>query len=102
MITLKFDDKDPLSVLNYQLDFTDLLADIAPVSVVSLTWAIQSPAGDLTPVTIGSHTEDSPITQSTVSLAGGTLGNGYLARCTVTLSDGEVMLVSFSLGVSYT
>lgn len=96
-IKLSFEPQDPADSLIYELSFEDTLASVAPVTISSLSWSMAPIDGDLSPMAIVAHSEDSPITYTRVQLAGGTLGNTYTARCSLQFSDGEHLTVSFTV-----
>jgi len=102
MITLRFPDKDPAAQENYLIDFTNELAARSPVTIAAVSWSVIAIPGDLAPLVVVAHVEPVDNSSSTVALSGGTLGNTYVVRCSITYSDGETEPVSFYLAIGYT
>ncbi len=101
-LSLLFKPQDPTAVIDYDLDFTDEVAENAPLTLTALSWSVLAIFGDVAPLTIVSQANLPDFSGSTVRVTGGTLGLTYLVRCARTWSDGERDVVSFELPVGIT
>lgn len=79
-------DKDPESTLQYTMDWTNWLATSETVSTSNFT--VDSITGDADPLTV-SGTSITDNKKCNVTLTGGTVGNIYTVRNTITTSDSQ-------------
>jgi hypothetical protein len=71
--------KDPDDIIDYQIDFTNWLADGDTIS----SSTVSAPAG----ITLVSSSNNT--TAIAARLSGGTLGTTYVVPCQATLADGQ-------------
>ena len=88
-------DKDPEAELDYTLDWSEYLPEGVALSTAS--WSIDSISGDSDPLVAGASTIVGE--QTTVVISGGTVGNIYTVRCTITTDNGNTDRRSFRISV---
>lgn len=101
-ISLLAKPQDTTASIDHELDFTDELADEAPLTLTALSWAIAPITGDPSPAVILTQANAPDFSSSTVRVTGGTGGYVYLLRCSRVWSDGERDVVSIQLPVGIT
>ena len=87
--------KDPSSVLDYTIDWTNWLGGNDTVS--SVTYDLET--GITTSTAIGGAATSNTTTSTTVNIAGGTAGNIYNVKCTMTTTNGRTVVRNFRVKV---
>jgi hypothetical protein len=104
-ITITFPSQDPNDELVYELTLGGsggLIERIAPLTITACTWDIIPIGSDVTPLQIHSHSEAPDFSVLRVRLGEGSLGNRYVVRAGLTLSDGQRMHIAFYVAIDYT
>jgi len=89
--------KDPGSSLPYGFDWTDWLADLGSgIIITDSVWTIELINGDANPLVDSNHlTRAGTIT--TIDISGGTDGNRYTVKNTITTSSGATAVDTFDI-----
>jgi len=90
----RFIKKDPSSVLDYTIDWTNWLSGDTVSSVV---YDLEN--GITTSTAIGGVAVSNTTTTTTVNIAGGTAGNIYNVKCTMTTTNGRTVVKNFRIKV---
>ena len=88
-------DKDPLAELDYSLDWSEYTQSGDSISTAS--WSIDAISGDASPLATGASSVVGDTT--TVIISGGSVGNIYTVRCTITTTEGLTDRRSFRISV---
>jgi hypothetical protein len=89
--------KDPDAQLTYTVDWTDWLIDSDTLSVAE--WAVSTISGDANPLTVEANGIVTGTQQAYVELSGGTAGEIYEVKNTITTTDGAVDVRRFKVKV---
>lgn len=79
-------EKDPQSVLDYTIDWTDWLINNDALS--TMTWTISTISGDASPLAKTSDLIDLSTNKTTIYVSGGTANNNYRVTCRITTDAG--------------
>tara|TARA_R110000796_G_scaffold24830_1_gene70560 strand:- start:321 stop:656 length:336 start_codon:yes stop_codon:yes gene_type:complete len=90
-------DKDADAVLNYTFDYTNWLASGETITVS--TWTVDAIAGDSDPVTVNASVIVSGSKKVQIVVGGGTVGNIYSLRNTITTQDANTEVKFFRIVV---
>jgi len=104
-IAITFPNQDPDDELVYELTLdgpNGLIERIAPLTITGCAWDILPIGDDQVPLQIHSHSEAPDFSSLRVRLGEGSLGNRYIVRAGLTLSDGQRMHVAFYVSIDYT
>jgi hypothetical protein len=96
---IRFKPKTPGAALDYTLDFSAMILDAAPATLLGVAWSIVAIAGDATPLAIVAQSLTGSV--SVVRLSGGVALESYSVRGQCSWSDGETSVVSFVLPIDY-
>ena len=85
-----FIDKDPEATLIYTFDWTNWLgANDATETISTSNWTVDTITGDSDPIIVSSSVIATGNKKAVITLTGGTAGNIYTVRNTITTSDSQ-------------
>ncbi len=102
-VQLRMPAQDPDAVLDYRIEFDDLIASLPDgVSLTGCTWTTVPIPDDARPLTVIAQANAPDLTYTELRLALGTLHSDYRVRALLSYSDGEIEPLSFMLEIGYT